>query len=67
MKSSLGKNIKNLRRASGMTQKAFAEAMGTTQQRVSEWERDKIEPSLYNVIKLLKVLGVTFEDLTEDI
>lgn len=41
--------------------------MGTTQQRVSEWETNKIEPSLYNVIKMLKVLGVTFEELTDGV
>lgn len=62
---SLGENIKNLRVASGLTQKTFAEKMQTTQQRVSEWECDRIEPSLYNVIKMLKVLDVTFEELTE--
>ncbi len=67
MKNTLGKNVKNLRRAAGLTQSEFAAAMGTTQQRVSEWERDKIEPSLYNVIKMLKVLGVSFEELTDDI
>ena len=62
---SLGENIKNLRVASGLTQKTFAEKMQTTQQRVSEWECDRIEPSLYNVIKMLKVLDVTFKELTE--
>ena len=62
---SLGENIKNLRVAGGLTQKTFAEKMQTTQQRVSEWECDRIEPSLYNVIKMLKVLDVTFEELTE--
>ena len=41
--------------------------MQTTQQRVSEWECDKIEPSLYNVLRILKVLGITFEELTEGI
>ena len=41
--------------------------MNTTQQRVSEWECGKVEPSLYNIIKILKVLGVEFEDLVEGI
>ena len=41
--------------------------METTQQRVSEWECDKIEPSLYNVRKMLKIFNVSFEDLTEGI
>ena len=41
--------------------------MNTTQQRVSEWECNKVEPSLYNILKMLKVLNVTFEELTEGI
>ena len=50
-----------------MSQKTFAEKMQTTQQRVSEWECNKIEPSLYNIIKILKIFDVTFEDLTDNI
>lgn len=41
--------------------------MNTTQQRVSEWECDKVEPSLFNVLKIIRVLGVTFDELTEGI
>ena len=63
----LGENIKMLRKYNMLNQKQFAERMGTTQQRVSEWETNKIEPSLYNVIKMLKVLGVTFEELTDGV
>ncbi|MBQ9113321.1 MAG: helix-turn-helix transcriptional regulator [Clostridia bacterium] len=39
--------------------------MQTTQQRVSEWECDRVEPSLYNIIKILKIFGITFEELVE--
>lgn len=63
----IGENIKMLRKYNMLNQKQFAELMGTTQQRVSEWETNKIEPSLYNVIKMLKVLGVTFEELTDGV
>ena len=45
----------------------FAEKMQTTQQRVSEWECDKVEPSLYNLLKILKIFDITFEELTEGI
>ena len=41
--------------------------MNTTQQRVSEWECNKVEPSLYNILKIINVLGTTFEELTEGI
>ncbi len=63
----LGENIKNLRKISGLNQKQFAQKMQTTQQRVSEWECDKIEPSLYNVVKMLKIFNVTFEDLVDGV
>jgi transcriptional regulator with XRE-family HTH domain len=65
--STFGKNLKELRVQSGMSQKVFATKMQTTQQRVSEWETDKVEPTLYNILKIISVLQVTFEDLTEGI
>lgn len=65
--STLGSNIKELRNINKISQKAFAAKMNTTQQRVSEWECDKVEPSLYNIMRMIKVLGTTFEELTEGI
>ena len=61
----LGDNIKYFRKLNGMSQQAFAEKMLTTQQRVSEWERGKVEPSLYNLMRMLNVFSITFEELTE--
>ena len=65
--TTLGNNLKNLRKASKLRQKDFAEKMQTTQQRVSEWECDKVEPSLYNILKILKVFDISFEELTDGI
>lgn len=65
--SSFGENLKNVRKLSKVSQKEFASKMNTTQQRVSEWECNKVEPSLYNILKIIKVLNTTFEELTEDI
>ena len=62
-----GENLKYYRKLNKISQKAFAERIQTSQQRVSEWECDKIEPSLYNIIKILKVFEITFEELTEGI
>ena len=58
-------NLKQERKRAGISQKDFAKSVGTTQQRVSEWECGKIEPSLYNLIAITKVLDVTFEELTD--
>lgn len=41
--------------------------MHTTQQRVSEWECNKVEPSLYNILKILRLYNITFEELTDGI
>ncbi len=63
----LGDNLKELRKVYGLSQKEFAKRMQTSQQRVSEWECNKIEPSLYNIIKILKLYGITFEELVDGI
>lgn len=65
--STFGRNLKAVRKSSKISQKDFAERLQTTQQRVSEWECDKVEPSLFNIIKILKVLEISFEELTEGI
>ncbi len=64
---SFGQNLKNIRKLNKISQKDFAQKMNTTQQRVSEWECDKVEPSLYNILKIIKVLNTSFEELTDGI
>lgn len=65
--SSLGENIKYFRKINNINQREFAVLMKTTQQRVSEWECNKVEPSLYNVVKLLKVFNISFEELIDGV
>ena len=65
--NTFGENLKAARKNNKINQKEFAERLQTTQQRVSEWECDKVEPSLFNILKILKVLGITFEELTDGI
>ncbi len=62
-----GDNLKKERRIAGLNQKDFAEMLGTTQQRVSEWECGKVEPTLYNIIAITRTLDITFEDLISGI
>lgn len=64
---SFGENLRYFRKLNKISQKEFADRMQTTQQRVSEWECDKVEPSLYNIIRILIVFNITFEELTEEI
>ncbi len=65
--NTFGSNLKSLRKLNKINQQEFAKKLGTTQQRVSEWECDKVEPSLYNILKIIKVLNTTFEELTDGI
>ena len=65
--STFGENLKELRKQRKISQVDFAKCMDTTQQRVSEWECNKVEPSLYNIIKILKILEISFEELIDAI
>ena len=60
-----GENLKYFRKLNKINQQEFAKKMQTTQQRVSEWECNKVEPSLYNILKIIKLLNTTFEELTD--
>ena len=62
-----GENLKYFRKMNNISQKRFAELLNTTQQRVSEWECNKVEPSLYNIIKILRIFEITFEELVDGI
>ena len=63
--SRFGENLKQARTEMGINQKQFAEMLQTTQQRVSEWERGIIEPTLSNIVKIIKVLGISLEELID--
>lgn len=65
--NTFGENLKSIRKMNKISQKEFAIKMNTTQQRVSEWECNKVEPSLYNIIKIIHVLNTSFEELTDGI
>ncbi len=60
---SLGKNIRALRKAQGLTQEALGNLMGTTKQSISAWEDGKFVPNYDNIKKLAKALNVQVTDL----
>ena len=67
MNKSFGEKLKLERQLSGMTQKELAEAIGVKQQQLSQWECDKVEPTLSNIVALLKALHISLDDLVEDL
>lgn len=65
--NTFGDNLREIRTSCKLSQKQFANLLGTTQQRVSEWENNKVEPTLGNIYKMTKYLNTTFEELTDGI
>ena len=62
-----GENLKSVRKSNNLSQEMLADLLNIPQQRISEWECGKVQPTLYNLIKLIKVLNSSFEELTEGI
>ncbi|GHV01230.1 hypothetical protein FACS1894211_10530 [Clostridia bacterium] len=65
--NTFGSNLKTIREENKLTQCQLAALLHTSQARVSEWELNKIEPTLYNILRLMQVLNTSFEELTENI
>ncbi len=59
----IGKKIKELRKAKGWTQKELTEMLSTNHNAVGAWERDLYEPTIFNCICLADVFGVTLDEL----
>lgn len=64
---SFGENLATVRKSYNISQKALAKLLGTTQQRVSEWERGLYDPKIYYVKKICILLDTTFDELTDDL
>lgn len=62
-----GEKLKEKRVLAGFSQKTLAEKIGVKQQQLSQWECGKVEPTLSNIVALLRVLQIPFEDLIEDL
>ena len=59
----LGERIRELRKAKGLTQGAFAELMHVSFQAVSNWERGIAPPELDNLIRVASFFEVLVDDL----
>lgn len=61
----LAKNLKELRKQFGYTQKYVAEQIGITFQSYQHYEWGLTVPTLQNFIKLAKLYNVSYEELLE--
>ena len=62
-----GENLKYERILHGLTQTQLANKLGIKQQQISEWECNKVEPTLYNILNIIHALNTNFDDLTDGI
>lgn len=59
MELSIGKQIRNLRRAAEMTQEQLAEKLGISFQAISKWENNISMPDVIMIPELARVFGVS--------
>ena len=65
--STFGDNLREARKAKNLTQESLADDIETTQHYISEWERNKSEPTLSFILKLLKALDISFDELLDGV
>lgn len=61
----VGRNVRSLRQAKGMTQEEFAEKSGFSQQYISDLERGRRNPTIVSLYELAQALGSTPVDLLQ--
>ncbi len=61
--SEFSQNLVRLRKENNISQQKLAKLIGVTQQCVSEWEKDNIEPTLSNLVKLANVFDISIDFL----
>lgn len=60
---SIGRTIKCLRKAMGVTQDEMAQSLGVTYQAVSKWENDTTQPDIMMIPALATYFGVSIDEL----
>ena len=65
MTQDIGRNLAQLRRERGYSQKKLAERLGVSEQEVSKWERAESAPDTDHLIALAKLYGCTLDALVQ--
>lgn len=60
---SIGENIKNLREDKGISQKVLAEAIGSGENTVSGWEKNKNSPPGDKVVAMARFFGCSTDQI----
>ena len=61
----LSEKLREVRLSRGMSQVELAKQLGVTKQSVSNWENDKIQPSVDMLVKIAQCLSVSTDYLLE--
>ena len=61
--SKFSENLIRLRKEKGLTQQGLAYFLDVSQQCISEWENDKIEPTLSNLVRIADCFEVSIDFL----
>lgn len=64
--NSIGKNIKRIREAVGMTQEKLGDILGSNQQLISAYENNRMNPSSKMLTKISNALNVPIDTLFEN-
>ena len=59
----LGKQIKNYRKQTGMSQEKMAEKIGVSRQAITKWETDAGIPDIENLIAIAKLFKISVDEL----
>lgn len=62
---SLGENLKNARKAAGLTQKELADKLEVYAKDISRWENGERTPGVPALTKICKTLQVSADELLE--
>lgn len=57
MRKLVGRNVRRLRQAQGLTQEQFAELSGFSQQYISDLERGRRNPTVVSLFEMATALG----------
>lgn len=65
--TSVGKNLKNIRKKNDLTQDELAEKLSVTRQAVSNWENGKTEPDIETLTKIAQIFDISIDELVDGI
>ena len=63
MKINFNENLKNLRKAKGLTQSKLAQVLSVDQRTISAWEKGICEPSFSILLKLCELFDEDFNGI----